>query len=293
MVYTTYKAGKLYPDGPLAYWTRYDAKTIDRGGTVASNVCLCFSTASADLLMLWRLFVIWSDDRRVIYLPILLLLYGVANCSTIITYDVLSSSRFDDPIFTEKYKGISAMALAVDLILTWYITGLICYRLWSVEQQKRAIGLGSESAVSSGPRSRYGKIMVALIQSGMLYSMTEAALLVVVVVDNSDVRDIINGMNTRIIGISTVLIILQLNTGANGQRPPRTAPSAFSMPVFRIFPVEGQAQIDTDQSNTALAVEKEQTSNTDTGLSPEVDGRFACDSAGTSSSSTVVVDSMV
>ncbi|KAG8988635.1 hypothetical protein FRB94_000523 [Tulasnella sp. JGI-2019a] len=191
--------------------------------------------------MLWRLFIIWSRDKRVIYFPIVVLSIGAVNCGLIITYDALATNRFQNPSFVATYNGLAASALAIDMLLTWYLTGLICYRLWSVERQKRVIGLETRSTESDRPKSRYGKIMVALIQSGMFYSLTEASLFCCILAGNHDGQDVINSMNTRTIGITTVLIILQLNTGAvgnNNQHVLRTAPSAFSMPVFRVKSAE-------------------------------------------------------
>ncbi|KAG9008019.1 hypothetical protein FRB94_013784 [Tulasnella sp. JGI-2019a] len=87
--------------------------------------------------------------------------------------------------------------------------------------------------------------MWVLIQSGVLYSVTELAFLVCILLGIYNGQDIINSLNVRIIGFTTVLIILQLNTGGaevnasirsrhTGQSAVGSDSTGFSIPVFNV-----------------------------------------------------------
>ncbi|KAG8995969.1 hypothetical protein FRB94_008609 [Tulasnella sp. JGI-2019a] len=208
--------------------------------------------------MTWRLFIIWSRDMRVIYLPIVLLTASGVNCIMVVFYDVFRISRFGDLSFSARYEMIVAAALAVDILLTWYLTGFICFRIWSVQQQNRAVAgiipfdeLSSRGDGYGQTRSRYENIMMSLMQSGMLYSINMAALLGCVLARDSSGRmesfgkDILNLLNSKVIGITSVLIMLQLNNGTSSckiQQQGQIGASVFSMPVFRVIHAENDSQ---------------------------------------------------
>ncbi|KAG9010169.1 hypothetical protein FRB93_004831 [Tulasnella sp. JGI-2019a] len=190
-----------------------------------------------------------SRDRRVTYLPAVLILFGAVGCITIVAFDIMFATRFADPSFFTQYNDLTVSVLANDIALTWYYTGMICYCLWLLAKQKRAVeeAANGNFAAWSNITSRHGKVMWVLIQSGILYSVTELAFLVCILLDIYNGEDIINYLNVRIIGFTTTLIILQLNTGgaevnASLERSRRRAaqPAAgsvgtgFSIPVFNV-----------------------------------------------------------
>ncbi|KAG8873258.1 hypothetical protein FRB97_006897, partial [Tulasnella sp. 331] len=86
--------------------------------------------------------------------------------------------RFNDPKFVTFYNIPTIAMLFNDILLTWYFTGMICYRIWSVERQRRVIrALHGEIGLENQMESPYVLITQVLIQSGMLYSITEAVFL--------------------------------------------------------------------------------------------------------------------
>ncbi|KAG9033289.1 hypothetical protein FRB95_000384 [Tulasnella sp. JGI-2019a] len=228
VIFITKKSLDHFPDGAIAYYALYDMKRIDTRWMAIRNFCFASSAFAADILMTWRLFIIWSRDMRVIYLPIVLLTASGVNCIMVVFYDVFRISRFGDLSFSARYEMIIAAALAVDILLTWYLTGFICFRIWSVQQQNRAVAgiipfdeLSSRGDGYGQTRSRYENIMMSLMQSGMLYSINMAALLGCVLARDSSGRmesfgkDILNLLNSKVIGITSVLIMLQLDNGTS------------------------------------------------------------------------------
>ncbi|KAG8980090.1 hypothetical protein FRB93_009671 [Tulasnella sp. JGI-2019a] len=296
-IVTTYKGFVRYPDGPLAYFTLYDAKLIDRNWTAAINFCISGAAFAAEVLMIWRLFVIWSRNKRVIYLPLVLLAISTIGCALLVLFDILESARFKDPEFIRYESILTVGALGADIILTWYITGLICYRLWSMERQKRqvAMGTGLDDLNSGGNHvpSRYGKVTTTLIQSGMLLSVTEVALVACTLAKNAtNGKDTIDYLLTRIIGITTLLIMLQLNTGVpdRRQQPTGIGISAFSMPVFRVVNPDDEVEPRAEMNPTD---EKERKSGIDQVSFVGIDEKLTCSATSSSSTGAEPTDGLV
>ncbi|KAG8993447.1 hypothetical protein FRB94_010756 [Tulasnella sp. JGI-2019a] len=247
--------------------------------------------------MIWRLFVIWSRNKRVIYLPLVLLAISTIGCALLVLFDILESARFKDPEFIGYESILTVGALGADIILTWYITGLICYRLWSMEQQKRqvAMGTGLDDLNSGGNHvpSRYGKVTTTLIQSGMLLSVTEVALVACTLAKNAtNGKDTIDYLLTRIIGITTLLIMLQLNTGVpdRRQQPTGIGISAFSMPVFRVVNSDDEVEPRAEMNPTD---EKERKSGIDQVSFVGIDEKLTCSATSSSSTGAEPTDGLV
>ncbi|KAG9000954.1 hypothetical protein FRB94_005070 [Tulasnella sp. JGI-2019a] len=147
----------------------------------------------------------------------------------------MSPSFSKDLAIIAQYNYITFAVLAVDIINTWYCTGSICYRLYSILQQKRATA-NAYSDVEADIRagSPYQKIIRVFIQSGMPFSILEAACVVCVLTGSKSGRYIVDHMSTRIVGIGTALIIIQLNSSPPPSSNPQESPSGdYSMPIFR------------------------------------------------------------
>ncbi|KAG8885062.1 hypothetical protein FRB98_002021 [Tulasnella sp. 332] len=159
-----------------------------------------------ELLMVWRLYVIWSRNRRVLYLPAVLATLGAVGCILIIVYDVLGGRWATDPGFMVQYKMISVAVFAITIVATWYSTILICYRLYLVDREMHAL---RETGPGS-PSHRYARIMRVLVQSGLLYSVTLGAWLIATVTGNTSAQDMIRYLNIRAVGLNSTLIVLRL-----------------------------------------------------------------------------------
>ncbi|KAG8980625.1 hypothetical protein FRB93_009162 [Tulasnella sp. JGI-2019a] len=159
-----------------------------------------------------------------------------------IAYDIWLAPKFlEDRAVLAQYSYMTVTLLAIDILNTWYCTGLICYRLCSMMRQKRATAsvLDDVEADATAGGS-YRRIIWVLIQSGMLYSITEAVLLICVLTKSRSGIYIMNYLISRTTGISSVLIIIQLNilpprsnTSENSQQSPTGNSGSYSMPVFR------------------------------------------------------------
>ncbi|KAG8857806.1 hypothetical protein FRB96_005525 [Tulasnella sp. 330] len=246
-IVVAYRGFGWYPEGKTIYFIRFYSRLIDHGWFAAGSFFHCSAAFLADLMMIWRVYVVWSRNVRVLYIPIVLMSCASTGCAWIFIQDVVEAPKFHaDPALVNEYNYLSAAVLALDILMTWYYTIMICYRLWAMERQNRAaadaarfepMGLSSDD-----PTSPYAKIIRVLIQSGIIFSITEIVFLVCVLVDSTNGKYIMNYLISRMIGISTVLIVLQLNNGGTSRNTSRNRPQGgmtgasetFSMPVFRV-----------------------------------------------------------
>ncbi|KAG8854703.1 hypothetical protein FRB96_007388 [Tulasnella sp. 330] len=243
IVYLAQYGFAKYPDGPTAYFTLYDSMLIGQGWTTATDFLQCAAGFTVNVIMTWRLFVIWSRERRVIYFPILLQCSGVAASIIIICDDIIDIKQLvRSSNFLTRYHENHLELLAINIVITWYCTGLICYRLWSMQQQKRAIAAEAYNFGSEfESRNPYAGVMWALIHNGMLYGLSQAAHLVCSAMQNHAGKLILRELNINIIGIVTVLIMLELDVRdasevmIAGHQPSPLEASGISMPVFRVL----------------------------------------------------------
>ncbi|KAG8988028.1 hypothetical protein FRB95_005263 [Tulasnella sp. JGI-2019a] len=254
---STYKGFVLYPDGPTTYFTLFDYREIDQGWNTSIDFWQCAASIASDLLMMWRVFIIWSRNKRVLYLPIVLILFEMLGCMMILVFNIMFVTHFEDPVFAAHYNTLVVVLLSNIIAETWYSTGLICYRLWSVDRQKRRVATAFHEELSAGSAliGRYGRIMRILVQSGMLHSLELVAFITsIILIENPAAADIINSIHIRIIGIAATLVIWQSNTvpetePINISSPPTSV--GYSMPVF--FRPSGTADV-KDQSAFVVSV---------------------------------------
>ncbi|KAG8980627.1 hypothetical protein FRB93_009164 [Tulasnella sp. JGI-2019a] len=239
VVFTACKGYFFYPGGKVVYFIRYNDRTIDRGWYAASSLFRGVTCIGANALLIWRAFVIWSRDKRTLYFPVVLLFFTTIACALVVVYNIQWAPRFlEDPAVLARYGYITVTLLAMDIINTWYCTGLICYRLCSLMRQKRATADALNDLQGDvTAEGLYRRIIQVLIQSGMLLSTMELAVLVCIASSNRDGTCIMTHMFSSITGITTVLMIIQMNilplrNNMNNSLQ-RSASGSFTMPVFR------------------------------------------------------------
>lgn len=129
-----------------------------------------------------------ARDRRVLIVPAITFPLSAVGSIWIVVYDAVSDKPVhDSKAFQTQYFALTVSLFACTLCITWYFTGLMCYRLWSVDRRKREVfeielGQGTERPTITGCRKNpYSKVMRTLVQSGMLYSVMLGAWMVCLV----------------------------------------------------------------------------------------------------------------
>ncbi|KAG8869808.1 hypothetical protein FRB97_000727, partial [Tulasnella sp. 331] len=207
-------------------------------------------------------------DKRVLYFPFVMIPPAAAGCIALVMFDILAHKSTPEPGFPAQYYAVSVTLFTLTITMTWYSTGIICYRLWSMERQNRAAteanGIGSASSALNAGLYRY--LFRVMIQSGLLYSLTQLSYLICFIAKDVSGQFVISLLNVRIIGIVTALIMLQLhlfNDGTNFDSDdrdhvrPMQGVTTYSIPVFRPMGSAGTRATATSQDEGGMSVEKD------------------------------------
>ncbi|KAG8888186.1 hypothetical protein FRB98_008204 [Tulasnella sp. 332] len=152
---------------------------------------------------------------RVIYFPCLVLSCSTIGCLGIIVYDAIGART--NPAYYVQLFDLTIIVFSLNIVTTWYLTGALVYRLWYATRETRYI---DEFEVRS-ERAPYGKVIRVIIESGIVYSFTEGAILACVATKTLSGRYVLEYLNIRIIGIVAALLILQMKTTAQSSGTPR------------------------------------------------------------------------
>ncbi|KAF8188217.1 hypothetical protein K438DRAFT_1834054 [Mycena galopus ATCC 62051] len=181
---------------------------------VAEEVVFVINNLTADLLFLYRCYVIWGRQKKVLILP------GVFMISTVAVGGVASTQDLG-PTFTVGYS----MAAATNLTLVAFTAG----RIWL--KRRDAIHIDTDSPL----KNRYRTVLAMIVESGALYSLF--AILGAVTSQfeqsaNGDVvHNVISAASAQGMNILPTLIIVRAGMGRNIQdriessRAPRRTPA--------------------------------------------------------------------
>ncbi|KAG9006426.1 hypothetical protein FRB94_000664 [Tulasnella sp. JGI-2019a] len=170
--------------------------------------CSPYKVLASDGLFCWRLYVIWSRNIRIILLPACLLVANVTGFTAIVVTDFLSAARPNDLRYITLNLSLFIWVLAVSLAYTVYITVFIAGRLWWV-------GNATNNSLTLTPeeekRNRYQGAINALVQSGVIYSVTMVVSIISVALLNTVMITVLGCIAAPLNGISATLLVLQLN----------------------------------------------------------------------------------
>ncbi|KAJ7792466.1 hypothetical protein B0H14DRAFT_2930854 [Mycena olivaceomarginata] len=154
----------------------------------AAYIIYAINNSIADGLLIYRCYVVWNQDWRVIILPVILLI-----TSTACGLDI-----FLDPI----------PQFAVILATNFLATGLTAGRIWWISHHSRAY-------LEAAAQQRYASAIALVVESGMLYSATILAFLIVISFPSlsSTLEEPLLQIVTQVMGIAPTLIIVRVGLG--------------------------------------------------------------------------------
>ncbi|KAJ7732072.1 hypothetical protein DFH07DRAFT_781062 [Mycena maculata] len=171
---------------------------LDTTISLAEQVLVITNNAMADILLIYRCYIIWRNTghERVIALPVLLaiatMVLGYLDAYQ--TY-VASTRNLDLPIFF-------ALALATNLTLTGLTVGRILYTKWSVKI------VGQTNLIR-----RYNTAIKMLLESAVLYLIFNVTMLVARSLSEFKVANILYGVSAILVSQDeTMYYIVQRNT---------------------------------------------------------------------------------
>ncbi|KAJ7290479.1 hypothetical protein C8J57DRAFT_1275951 [Mycena rebaudengoi] len=163
----------------------------------AAYIIYAINNSIADGLLIYRCYAVWNHDWRVIVLPVMLLIASTA-CGLDVFLDA-----------TPQF--------AVILATNFLATGLTAGRIWWISHHSRAY-------LGAAAQRRYASAIALIVESGMLYSATILAFLIVISFPSlsSTLEEPLLQIVTQVMGIAPTLIIVRVGLGVTVEDSPST-----------------------------------------------------------------------
>ncbi|KAG8980902.1 hypothetical protein FRB93_008881 [Tulasnella sp. JGI-2019a] len=159
-------------------------------------------TVFADSLVCWRLYVVWSQQKRILIVPILLLCGSTISGALVVYYEA-RTVQVNADTYLNTSSNLTIVVIVCTLLMNLLTTSLIAGRLWWINRQVQH--------VSNKRSSRYRKVMAAIIESGSLYTLTMLILIILYGAGSVNGVYLAAYIVPMVIGIFPTLIVLQVN----------------------------------------------------------------------------------
>lgn len=118
--------------------------------------------------MCWRVYIIYGRSLAVLIIPTALLIADIILASVDVAQTLQSPTHWTSPAYRDEVQATSAAFFGVAMVLNWYFTAMICYKVAWVEKAYRQ-GFAVED--QRYRRGMYMKIILTFVESGALYSI--------------------------------------------------------------------------------------------------------------------------
>ncbi|KAJ7234296.1 hypothetical protein C8J57DRAFT_1380985 [Mycena rebaudengoi] len=151
----------------------------------------------ADGLLIYRCYVVWNHDWRIIVLP------HRSVFSSCVSRVLTLGEACGLDVFLD-----ATPQFAVILATNFLATGLTAGRIWWISHHSRAY-------LEEAAQRRYASAIVLIVESGMLYSATILAFLIVISFPSlsSTLEEPVLQIVTQVMGIAPTLIIVRVGLG--------------------------------------------------------------------------------
>ncbi|KAG8917931.1 hypothetical protein FRC02_002771 [Tulasnella sp. 418] len=171
------------------------------------DVLLWFSGIIADILLVWRLYMVWYQKRRVLIIPCIIL--AIVICASVIT-TISECLIFIYPAQKARrllllHNCASPVAWIATLVNNLVCTTLIVWRLWRIARTAE----GRATTRLANPA------VAAFIESGGLYTGTILCMMLLIVTQMEGATYVVVPILPVVIGIAPTSIILRLNLTAH------------------------------------------------------------------------------
>ncbi|KAF8146735.1 hypothetical protein K438DRAFT_2028032 [Mycena galopus ATCC 62051] len=175
-------------------------------GLVASALSFTF----ADMIMIWRCWIVWGRSWPVIVVPILGAIAGTVCAGLGITGQI-SASLITNPTQSQGLAPLvrfSTPFLGMSLAVTLYTTGLIAWRILRVQRYAAKNGIER----SGGAGSDLSAVLEIMVESSALYAASLFVFIVLLAM-KSEKQVYIQNIHSQIAGIAPTLLMLRISAG--------------------------------------------------------------------------------
>lgn len=216
-------------DGALEYYSEiWNWLSIFKQALYATNNIL------ADGLVVYRCYIVWNYDYKIITVPIIMLL-STTVCAYLAVYN-FSQVHPGDNVFSSNIAGWGTALFSLSLATNIIVTTLIASRIWWISR---------EAASNFGRRygMRYNQAFAIVIESGAIYSLSLCTLLILYC-QRTNAQYIAYDSLAQIMGIVPTMIIVRVGLGISTQDvtsyatsaiPGRGGPRAGAVPMPLAF----------------------------------------------------------
>jgi len=126
-------------------------------------------------MLAWRGYVIWNRNSRSLILPISALVLGIIGGITVVVYDILICLHGTKPVYMRPYNAWTIALYSLTFVYNWVMTGLVVWRLRWADHGQRVSPCGPQAGA-------YTKVIIALVECGMLYSLSLVAFVIAFII---------------------------------------------------------------------------------------------------------------
>ncbi|KIK55790.1 hypothetical protein GYMLUDRAFT_248382 [Collybiopsis luxurians FD-317 M1] len=164
-----------------------------------------------DSIVIWRTWVLWNRDWRIIYFPCGLLL-GAAVAGAFMVRAMYISLTGPGSLFNVSTTAAVMAFCVLTTTINVYAIVAIGYRAWIHSRTMKIIS-GGEDLIVGGLGGRYSRIFLVFVESGFIYSIALILMMILFGAYNNGVYIVI-GILAQLTGIYPtsiiVLVCLQL-----------------------------------------------------------------------------------
>uniref|UniRef100_A0A0W0FJE8 Uncharacterized protein n=1 Tax=Moniliophthora roreri TaxID=221103 RepID=A0A0W0FJE8_MONRR len=185
------------PGGATAYYVQFSSVCAVDDRPIAST------SAVADALLVYRLYVVWNFNVKIITGPVIVLLTTTV-CGYRAVWGFSNIKQGEDTYAADIYTwGIALFALS--LLLNLVVTSAIAGRMW---------WCGNRMAATLGQKHgrKYSQAMVIIVESGAIYSVCVFIVLITYATKTNGVYIAYDAL-AQIMGMNPILIIVRVGLG--------------------------------------------------------------------------------
>ncbi|KAF8888377.1 hypothetical protein CPB84DRAFT_1733191 [Gymnopilus junonius] len=185
------------PEPPLysiLYWSNYAS-----GKATAKTVLYDTSVFTQDLVLIWRLYVVWSRNWKVVVFPLLVEVAHMATAYALTGLLARPGSNIQSPTIVHFGPVGWVLDLAINICVTLAISG----RLWYMGKQVNDIAIN---------RNRYLTTILTFVESGAIFAAFTIVMLTVYETGSVLALNLID-ISTQLAIMTPLLIIARVGIG--------------------------------------------------------------------------------
>ncbi|KIJ29403.1 hypothetical protein M422DRAFT_188530 [Sphaerobolus stellatus SS14] len=246
-LYSTIRAFVLFSGGPTE-----DFSDISNWVNVMQALAVTVQTSIADVVLVYRCWVVYGKSIRVVALSTLLWMGNVVCTIAIVRVEI--HLNHGGLVTAKELRPWITALWALTISLNIITTGLLVSRIWRIEKANDVLRQSIRTKITSR-RSNLRQVIRNIMESGLLYTMT-AFITFVVYLANSDAVYPVSGMGIQLMGIAFNLIIIRVTYR---EREEQTLRSVDLHSSFALQPLTSAGGLSTHQVRTVeIPVTKEE-----------------------------------